>query len=598
MSVLEVKNLTIQYRWRRRVLTAVDDVSFHLEHGQILGIVGESGAGKSTLANGLIGLVDQPARVASGEVLLNGRLLDIRDETSMRRIRGRHIGIIVQDTLNSLNPLRTVERHLTETISEHLGLNSRQAFGKALDVLRQVGVPEPEVRISHFPHQFSGGMRQRLVVALAICAEPDVIIADEPTTNLDALKKRHILDLITKLCRRRQVGLILITHDVGLIAGIADRMIVMFRGRVVEAGTTGEVLGRPLETCTRNLICSVPPAHLKLHRFPVVGPAANELCRDSRADMAKAWLTSRGKFQRVSGPLIELNHVEMTFVIRRSWLRSGRRYVRAISDVSLQIMFGEVFGLVGESGSGKSTLARLISGLQTPVSGRIRFAGRDLQKALSSGCAGRLRHEIQMIFQDPYSSLNGRMRIIDILAEPIRLYGLAPSRGHTRDLVCGLLDYVGLGAEAAERYPHQFSAGQRQRIAIARALATRPRVLICDEPTSALDVATQALVLNLLKDLQEDLGLTVLFISHDLAVIRQMCNRVGVMRDGALCEVADTEMLFEHPQHEYTRQLFSLLPSQNLSRPSSPGEQLLCNVECFWELSPQGEHIKQKAVEL
>ena len=570
MSLLEARNLVIQYRWRHRVVAAVDDVSFRLEHGQILGIVGESGAGKSTLANGLVGLVDRPAWIVSGEVLLDGRRLDIRDESSMRRIRGRHIGTIVQDTLSSLNPLKTAGRHLTETISEHLGLNSRQAFGKALEVMHQVGLPEPELRISHFPHQFSGGMRQRLVVALALCADPQVIIADEPTTNLDAVKKRHIVDLITELCRRRRVGLLLITHDVGLIGAVADRLMVMFRGRIVEAGSADEVLGRPTETYTRNLIRAVPPARLKLHRLPVVEPAAAQTGRDSRAAMAKAWLTRRGTFQAVPGPLLELNRVEMAFLTRRSWLRSGRRYVHAIANVSLQIMLGEVFGLVGESGSGKSTLARLISGLQTPLSGRIRFAGRDLPMALSGGGASGLRREIQMIFQDPYSSLNGRMSIADILAEPIRLYGLASSRAHTRDLVYGLLDYVGLGAAAAERYPHQFSAGQRQRIAIARALATRPRFLICDEPTSALDVFSQALVLNLLKDLQEDLGLTVLFISHDLAVVRQMCNRVGVMRNGGLCEVAETEMLFEHPRHEYTRQLLSLLSSNDLPRPLSP----------------------------
>lgn len=561
MNALEVNNLTIQYRSGGRALAAVDDLSFHLGRGEILGIVGESGAGKSTLANGLIGLVDQPAQLVSGEVRLNGRVLNIGDERSMRAVRGRHIGIIVQDTLSSLNPLLSVEHHLVEVISAHLGLGRRQALRRAIDVLRQVGVPEPEVRIAHFPHQFSGGMRQRLVVALAICAEPEVIIADEPTTNLDAIKKQHILQLITRLCRQRQAGLILITHDFGMIAGVADRIMVMWRGRLIEAGATADVLARPRQTYTRNLICSVPPAHWKLHRLPVARQPAQGGHQDERAHRAKAWLSESGRFEQKAGPLIELNHVDMTFMLRRSWLRSRRAYVRAISDVSLQIMPGEVFGLVGESGSGKSSLARLISGLQTPVSGQILFEGGPLRAALSSRAG---RRKIQMIFQDPYSSLNGRMRIIDILAEPIRLYQRDLSRSQTRDLVWGLLDYVGLGAAAAERYPHQFSAGQRQRIAIARALSTRPRLLICDEPTSALDVASQALVLNLLKDLQEDLGLTLLFISHDLAVIRQMCDRIGVMREGRLCEVADAEALFTDPQHDYTRKLLSLLPRQDI----------------------------------
>jgi len=558
-DLLEVCNLTIAYGIGTRAVTAVDDVSLRLRSREILAIVGESGAGKSTLASGLLGLADPPARIVRGEVRLAGRAIDLDDEAAMRRIRGRRIGLVVQDTQAALDPLCTVGRHLTETITTHLPVDRREARARAIEALRSVGITGPELRLGHYPHQFSGGMRQRLVVALAICAKPELVIADEPTTNLDAPRKRQILDLLGALCRDHEMGLILVSHDIGLVGAVADRVMVMRRGRIVEAGAAGDVLGNPMQPYTRELIRAVPPARRRQRLLPrAEAPVAAE--GSASVALAKAWLVAGRRFEPSGLPLLELDEVTMTFVLRRSWLASRRRSERAVDRVTLEIQPGEMFGLVGESGSGKSTLARIASGLYQPVSGKVRFAGADLQATLAGRGGLEVRRQVQMVFQDPFSSLDARWRVLDIIAEPIRLHGLTGGPAETRDVVRGLFGYVGLDAHASDRYPHQFSAGQRQRIALARALAARPRFLICDEPTSALDVVSQEIILRLLAALRQELGMTVLLISHDLAVIRQTCDRVAVMRAGRLCEIAATETLFEHPQHPYTRELLALLP--------------------------------------
>ena len=566
MALLDIRNLRVEFPSRRGSLVAVDDVSLAVEPGDILGVVGESGAGKSTVGNAVIGLLEPPGEMTAGEVRLAGRRIDNLEGAEKRKLRGKRIGMIFQDPLTSLNPLQTIEQQLVETIDLHLGTGEAAARRRAVDLLRQVGIPEPELRVKQHPHQFSGGMRQRVVIALALAAEPDVIIADEPTTALDVSIQAQILDLMRALCKEENVGMMLITHDMGVIADVTDRVAVMYRGRLVEHGATEQVLGRPEHPYTRSLISAVPRPDVKLVRFPLVTYIEDAGETPRNIDVERHWLGQARDFEgaggaaAAAGPLISLESLHMRFTTRRSFLRRNRVYLDAVRDVSLDIHEGEVFGLVGESGSGKSTVARMICGLHAPVAGAIRFAGTELTALRREADLDPFRRQMQMIFQDPYSSLNPRMRVRDIVAEPIRFHRLADGREEVEAIVADLLEQVGLGAGAATRYPHEFSGGQRQRISIARALATRPRFLICDEPTSALDVSIQAQVLNLLKDLQELLGLTMLFISHDLPVIRQMCDRVGVMQGGRLCEVRETEELFENPEHDYTRHLLDLMP--------------------------------------
>jgi len=563
MALLDIEAIRIEFPSRRGTRTAVDGVSLSLNKGEILGVVGESGAGKSTIGNAVIGLLEAPGRLAGGEVRLEGKRIDALPAPEQRKVRGRRIGMIFQDPLTSLDPLQTVENQLVETMQVHLDLTHAQAQQRAVDLLRQVGIDQPELRAKQYPHQFSGGMRQRVVIALALCCEPEVIIADEPTTALDVSIQAQILDLLRKLCKEKQVGMIIITHDMGVIADVTDRVAVLYRGKLVEQGPTAKILGNPDHPYTRSLISAVPRPDIKLRRFPLVTYIEDVRTPAAPMDIATHWLGQRRDFasrHAEGAPLVQAQDLGMQFVLRNAFLKRNRRTLDAVRGVTLEIAEGEVFGLVGESGSGKSTVARLISGLYTPSSGSVHFDGTNLTQLRGEKALNPFRRQIQMVFQDPYSSVNPRMRVLDIVAEPIRFHRLADSEAQVRRIVGDLLDVVGLGAQAAQRFPHEFSGGQRQRICIARALATRPRFLICDEPTSALDVSIQAQILNLLKDLQEQLRLTMLFISHDLPVIRQMCDRVGVMRHGQLLEVADTETLFERPEHEYTRHLLGLMP--------------------------------------
>ena len=560
LTLLQINNLEIEFPSRKSVLRAVDNVSLSLEKGDILGIVGESGAGKSTVGNALIGLLEPPGEMTKGEIFLDGNRIDNLPDSEKQKIRGKEIGMIFQDPLTSLNPLQTIENQLVETINLHLELGENDARQRAVELLDQVGIPDPDVRVKQYPHQFSGGMRQRVVVALALCAEPNLIIADEPTTALDVSIQAQILDLMRGLCKEKQVGMVIITHDMGVIADITDRVAVMYRGRLVEHGATEKILGNPDHPYTQSLISAVPRPDIKLIRFPQVTYIEDVAEKNTEIDITEHWLGKAREYETAPGPLVELKNISMRFTTKPAFLKKNRIFLDAVNNVSLDIHEGEVFGLVGESGSGKSTVARIICGLYTPVSGAINFAGTELTALKKQSDLDPFRKQMQMIFQDPYSSLNPRMRVLDIVAEPILFHQLAETRREVEIIVKDLLEHVGLGAQSAVRYPHEFSGGQRQRISIARALATRPRFLICDEPTSALDVSIQAQILNLLKDLQEELGLTMLFISHDLPVIRQMCDRVGVMKDGFLCEMKETEVLFENPEHEYTQHLLNLMP--------------------------------------
>ncbi|WBA14694.1 ABC transporter ATP-binding protein [Salinivibrio proteolyticus] len=559
MALLEVNNLRIEYPSRHGVHAAVKSLSFTIERGEIVGVVGESGAGKSTVGNAVIDLLSPPGRIVNGDVYLDGKKISGLTPNEMRKVRGDKIGFIFQDPMTSLNPLFTVEQQLTETIHTNLNVTQQQAYQRALTLMEQVGIPDPEIRIKQYPHQFSGGMRQRVVIAIALAGEPDLIIADEPTTALDVSIQDQILTLIRDLCQQKNVGCMLVTHDMGVVANVTDRVAVMYRGDLVEIGTTQQVLGEPQHPYTQSLISAVPRSDIKLDRFPLVN-YIEEAGETVELDIKNHWLGQSQDQRAYTGPLLQVKDVSLRFVTKDSLFASRREYVQASDHVSFDIVEGETFGLVGESGSGKSTIARAITGLYPPNTGQIIFEGIDLTAIKSERARRPIRRQMQMVFQNPYSSMNPRMKIYDIIAEPIRFHRLADNESQIRQIVGDLLDHVGLGRGAGIKYPHEFSGGQRQRISIARALATRPRLLICDEPTSALDVSVQAQILNLLKDLQDELNLTMLFISHDLPVIRQMCDRIGVMRKGQLLEVAPTEQLFTDPQHEYSRKLISLMP--------------------------------------
>ncbi len=560
MALLDIENLTVEYPVRHGIFTAVDDVSLTVERGEILGIVGESGAGKSTIGNAVMGLLSSPGRIAGGTVSLEGDRIDALNAAKMRSLRGKRIGMIFQDPMTSLNPLETIENQLIETIDHHLHVGTAEAKERAIRLLEQVGIADAPNRIKQYPHEFSGGMRQRVVIALALCAEPDLIIADEPTTALDVSIQAQILDLIKRLCREENVGMILVTHDMGVIAETADRVAVMYRGKLVELGDTAQIIGQPQHPYTKVLISAVPPSNKRIDRFTRVDYAQSGTPPKADIDLNTHWLGD-GPARQIDGQAM-LTVASLNKVFRSGGgLFGGKAQENhAVKDVSFHVKAGETFGIVGESGSGKSTIARLITGIHKPTSGEIHFNGDPLHEKPKTGEEILRRRQVQMVFQDPYSSLNARMRVGDIVAEPIRVNGTAPSTSAARTIAADLLALVELDADAALKYPHAFSGGQRQRISIARALASRPRFLICDEPTSALDVSIQAQILNLLKDLQAKLDLTLLFISHDLPVMRQMCDRIAVMRYGEIVEQSGGEAIFTAPQHSYTRSLIDLMP--------------------------------------
>ena len=558
-ELLEIVGLDVSFPSQRGTTYAVRDVSINVKPGEVLGVVGESGAGKSTIGNAVINLLEPPGKITNGKVLYQGKNISSLDDKEMRNIRGQKIGMIFQDPLTSLNPLMTIGAQLLETITKTTKLVGDAVFKKAIELLEAVGIEQPEVRFFAYPHEFSGGMRQRVVIALALAGDPDLVIADEPTTALDVSIQEQILELIRVLCRERKLGVIIITHDIGVIANIADRVAVMYDGSVVETGKVHQILTAPKHQYTKSLIAAVPRGDIKFKRFKSVDYIEGGKQSYKSIDVDQHWLGEKVR-KNSTDKAIFIEGLNKEFVIKKAVFERNRVYLKAVKDVSFSVEEGESFGLVGESGSGKSTIARLIVGLSKVDRGSIKIFGQDVANKRKDQKVIAAQRDVQMIFQDPYSSLNARMRVQDIIAEPIRYYQTASSDSEALQIVGDLLDHVGLGSTAMLKYPHEFSGGQRQRISIARALASRPKILICDEPTSALDVSVQAHILNLLKDLQDELRLTMLFISHDLPVIRQMCDRVAVMRHGAICEIATTDNLFDAPNHEYSKHLLNLIP--------------------------------------
>ncbi|AEQ53904.1 ABC transporter ATP-binding protein [Pelagibacterium halotolerans] len=542
--VLSVKDLSVVFHLRRGDFTAVNSISFDIMPGEVLGVVGESGAGKSMTGTAIMGLIDPPGEISATSITLSGDRIDGLDEESLRKIRGRRIGMVMQDPLTSLNPLFTVGEQLIETIRRHLPLNQDEARTRAIALLADAGIPDPQSRIDSYPHQFSGGMRQRVVISLALAAEPELVIADEPTSALDVSVQAQIIKVLKRLCAERGVAVMLITHDMGVIAEAADRMIVMNKGEIVETGPVGDIIHRPKEPYTIKLIEAIPSIKAQNPRYAAAV---------ARGDVVQ--------MQAKEPPLVVVDELTKQFDLSGSFLARvtgrNRKIVKAVNGVSFAIERGKTYGLVGESGSGKSTCARMMVGLLPPTAGTVTLEGTDIW---SKGAAAKRRSKIQMIFQDPYASLNPRWRVGDIIAEPMRALGIARKPGEIAERVADLLERVRLDPVSMRKYPHEFSGGQRQRIAIARALSSQPEFIICDEPTSALDVSVQAQVLELMSRLQEEFGLTYLLISHNLAVVRQMADAVGVLHNGNLVESGPVEDIFSAPRADYTRMLLNAVP--------------------------------------
>jgi peptide/nickel transport system ATP-binding protein len=541
--VLRVKNLGVEFDTHRGTVRVLDGVSFEIAPGEILGVVGESGAGKSMVGAAVIGLVPPPGRIAGGTVALHGERIDTLRGEDMRRVRGRRIGSVFQDPLTSLNPVYPIGRHLIETIRTHLPVSEQEARQRALALLADVEIPDPESRIDQYPHQCSGGMRQRVSV------------------------QAQVIRVFRRVCRERGTAAMLITHDMGVIAEAADRVMVMYQGRVLETGPVREILDRPREPYTRALMAAIPSVRHRLHRLPVpeIGAdIAGAAVLPPVQIEAEAAVSSEN-----SAPLVRVQGLSREFDLSAGWLvrtlaREPKKVLRAVDDVHFDIARGRTFGLVGESGSGKSTVARMIAGLTRPTAGSVLFDGIDRWGGTSQTAA--LRRRFQMIFQDPYASLNPRWRVDRLIAEPVEVLGLAGSAEETAERVVEALRRVRMSPDDGRRYPHQFSGGQRQRIAIARALASKPEFIVCDEPTSSLDVSVQAQVLNLMRDLQDEFGLTYLLISHNLAVIRHMCDDVGVMQRGRLVEQGTAAEVLDAPKHAYTQALMAAVPDMRAPR--------------------------------
>ena len=534
--LLDVRNLSVTFAGRGRAppVEAVRGVTFALDRGETLALVGESGSGKSVTALSILQLLPYPlaAHGPDSSIRFAGEELVGAPPEQLRRVRGDRIAIVFQEPMTSLNPLHTLERQVAEILLVHRRMSPRAARERTLELLRLVGLPDAESRLGAYPHQLSGGQRQRVMIAMAIANEPDILIADEPTTALDVTIQAHILALLRELRDRLGMALLLITHDLTIVGKMAERVAVMTQGEIVEAGPTAAVFDRPRHPYTRRLLAAEPKG------------------RAAPADLAAPLL-------------IEAEAVRVWFPVRRGFLRRVTGHVKAVDGVSLALRAGTTLGIVGESGSGKTTLGLALLRL-TAAQGHIRFAGRDIV-ALTRRQLRPLRREMQIVFQDPFSSLSPRLSVAQIVEEGLKVHNLAASAAERRKLIETALVEVGLDPEAADRYPHEFSGGQRQRIAIARALVLKPRLVVLDEPTSALDMSVQAQIVELLRELQERRGLAYLFISHDLRVVRALAHQIMVMKDGRIVESGPTERIMTAPEHPYTRALmaaaFDLAPT-------------------------------------
>ncbi|MER7575835.1 ABC transporter ATP-binding protein [Streptomyces sp. NPDC126514] len=606
MSLLEIQDLSVTFNGAppSPPVRAVDSVDLHLEAGETLAVVGESGSGKTVTALSLLGLnPPEPVCTITGSIRLDGTDLRALDGNEWRAVRGRRVAMVFQDPSSALNPLLTIGTQIMDAVRAHERLTREQARRRAVEALEQARMPEPESRLRQYPHELSGGMRQRAAIALAIAARPRLLIADEPTTALDVAVQAEIMAMLRSLCVDLGMGLILITHDLGVVAEQADRVAVMYAGRVVESGRAAHVLQHPRMPYTQALLAATPrldaaartrlvsiegqPPRLRdrpsgcsfAPRCPVAvddctttappltvfagDHAAACLFADAPVELPAAPAAPASGPEAVvpatgEAPLVQFDAVDLRYPVRGGALRRVTGHVHAVQEVSLRIEAGRTLALVGESGSGKTSLTKLLLRLERPSGGTVRYDGIDVTRPDAAGLR-RLQREVQVVFQNPYASLDPRLTVRQVLEEPLRVHGLDAGEA----VLTGLLRDVGLDSFALDRFPSAFSGGQRQRIAIARALALRPRLIVCDEAVSALDVSIQAQVLNLLADLQAEHGMAYLFITHDLAVVRSVAHRIAVMRHGRIVEEGTAEDIYAAPAHEYTRELLSRAPGRN-----------------------------------
>jgi peptide/nickel transport system ATP-binding protein len=567
--LLQINNLQVDFVTGIGTTTAVSAISLTVNRGEIVAIVGESGSGKSVTSLSILQLLPKPpARYTTGEILfaVDGEeqvnlLAQTREQ--LREIRGNQIAMIFQEPMSSLNPVFTCGHQVQEALQLHLKIGRKEAAQKTIDLFKQVQLPNPEQLFRRYPHQLSGGQKQRVMIAMAMSCEPSLLICDEPTTALDVTVQKTILQLIKELQQTKQIGVIFITHDLGVVAEVADRAVVMYRGEIVESGTVAAIFSNPQHPYTKGLLACRPVLHPKGERLPIV----SDFLENNRPFDAASYvqpvlqpvISNEPETTAVKRPFIQVSRLNVWFPSKKNLLGKPLEYIKAVDNVRFEIYKGETLGLVGESGCGKTTLGRALLGLIQPTSGSVYYDGTDLSK-IDAQSMKQMRKDIQIIFQDPYSSLNPRLTIGSAIAEPLKVHNIVTNSLQRKDRVVELLEKVNLKAEHFHRYPHEFSGGQRQRIVIARALALNPEFIVCDESVSALDVSVQAQVLNLLNDLKAEMGFTIVFISHDLSVVRYISDRIMVMNKGKIEEIGDAEQVYFNPQKEYTKQLIASIP--------------------------------------
>ncbi len=550
-TLLKISELSIGFGGSK---PAIEGVSFEVSHGETIGIVGESGSGKSLTSLAIMGLLPKNAEILSGRIEFDndGNSVDLLtvDESLFRRVRGKRIAMIFQEPMTSLNPSHTCGRQVTEALITHFGIGFEEAKKRVIALFEEVLLPRPAEIFDTYPHQISGGQKQRVMIAMALSCNPDLIIADEPTTALDVTVQKQILVLLKELCEKKGTGLIFITHDLGVVAEVANKVLVMFRGSVLEEGDVISVFNDPKHAYTKALIACRPTLDKSPYRLAVVDDFLNDKPLSDKEKKVYKELSDR--------PLLSIENLSVWFPTSRDWRGKVQSYVKAVDDVSFEVRKGETLGLVGESGCGKSTLGRTIMGLESPQSGGIKFNGAEIVN-MSNREIMPLRRSMQLIFQDPYASLNPRFTIEQTLREPMDVHGIG-IKNERLGTLHNIIDKVGMTRDALKKYPHEFSGGQRQRICIARALVLEPEFIVCDESVSALDVSVQAMVLNLLNDLKEDFGLTYIFISHDLSVVKYMSDRLVVMRNGKIEEIGEAEAIYKAPKSDYTQSLIDAIP--------------------------------------
>jgi peptide/nickel transport system ATP-binding protein len=580
--LLEVKNLVTEFNTASGLVKAVNNISFTLHRGETIGIVGESGSGKSVTSLSVMQLIpNPPGRIASGQILYHSRKNGVVDlakaaTKDMRQYRGNEIAMIFQEPMTSLNPVYTCGDQVMEAIILHQKISKKEARAKTLELFKKVQLPRPEDILDTYPHQISGGQKQRVMIAMAMSCNPSILIADEPTTALDVTVQKTILDLMLELQRDNDMGIMFITHDLGVIAELADRVVVMYKGKIVEQGSVLEIFSNPQHPYTKGLLACRPPLSKRLHFLPTVnnfmelndGGEIIEKTQSIQEVLKSAIVTKEEReaqhkelYSRTK--ILEVSNLKTYFPINKSMFGKTKNYVKAVDDVSFDVYEGETLGLVGESGCGKTTLGRTILRLVEPTSGIIKLRGQDITN-LNDKDMRNLRKDIQIIFQDPYSSLNPRITIGDAIMEPMKVHSILSNDKERKEKVMELLKRVNMTEDQFSRYPHEFSGGQRQRICIARALALQPKFIICDESVSALDVSVQAQVLNLLNELKKEFKFTYIFISHDLSVVKFMSDRMIVMNKGKIEEMGDADEICNNPQSDYTRKLINSIPKGQL----------------------------------